>query len=451
MRKLYVTNLSEGEVNVGGVNVPLPDKVAIKQNWRNAPSIGMGHVLIPGEGKVTVIQTLSTIPQNAPVAVIVMEVEDNVIRLNGLSSYDVDGTIVGYSWGFNPSAIGSWTSGSSTTAIAEFTLNAPYTGEVILEVTDDSLLTGSSSESVERGFEITLHPVSATVAAPGTHTFTVAAITDLGTPTYQWYKDDVLINGATSASYTTPATTYTGVSSKYYCAVSAAGYTENSNDAYLSVLPTLPLVWFKFDDAPGNTFVNSGSLGGSATGPAGCCDGSGKLVLPVGSNKDITTGTLTGRLRQFPITWMLWAKPYLRDPPTGSYFTTTFPSNCISNDFGGAGGYGIGANVWATDSQFTVFWTNWAVKPVANTWYHLAFVSSGSGIITYVNGVNVGSIGGVINDGVSSVLYIGRINSDGNYGVKRWFYGEMDDVRIYAAALDAQSIATIFAENLHTP
>jgi hypothetical protein len=411
----------------------------------------MGHALVPGNGEVLVIQTLSTIPQSPPVAVIDLTYSDNIVQLNGVGSYDTDGSIVGYAWSFSPAASGNWTLGTANTAIAEFTLDAPYTGMVTLTVTDNALLTGSTSESVEREFLITQHPVSASVAAPGTHTFTVAAVTDLGALSYQWYVDDVLISGATSASYTTPATTYTGVSTKYYCAVSAGGYTENSNDAYLSVLPTLPLVWFKFDDAPGNTFVNSGTLGGSATGPTGCCDGSGKLVLPVGSNKDITTGTLTGRLRQFPITWMLWAKPYLRSPPTGSYFTTTFPSNCISNDFGGSGGYGIGANVWATDSQFTVFWTNWAVKPVADTWYHLAFVSSGGGIITYVNGVNVGSIGGAINDGINSVLYIGRINSDSGYGVKRWFYGEMDDVRIYAAALDAQSIATIFAENLHTP
>ncbi len=53
---------------------------------------------------------------------------------------------------------------------------------------------------------ITAQPVSRTVAAPATATFAVTA-TGTAPLSYQWQKNGVAIAGATSAGYTTPATT----------------------------------------------------------------------------------------------------------------------------------------------------------------------------------------------------------------------------------------------------
>ncbi|MBZ5700181.1 MAG: immunoglobulin domain-containing protein, partial [Acidobacteriia bacterium] len=53
---------------------------------------------------------------------------------------------------------------------------------------------------------ITTQPASQTVTAGQTATFTVAA-TGTAPLTYQWKKNGTAISGATSTSYTTPATT----------------------------------------------------------------------------------------------------------------------------------------------------------------------------------------------------------------------------------------------------
>jgi len=65
---------------------------------------------------------------------------------------------------------------------------------------------------------ITAHPGNTTVVLPATATFTVSATgTGLG---YQWQKNRADIPGATTASYTTPATTLWDIGSRYRCVVS---------------------------------------------------------------------------------------------------------------------------------------------------------------------------------------------------------------------------------------
>jgi hypothetical protein len=78
---------------------------------------------------------------------------------------------------------------------------------------------------------ITSEPTSQSVVAPATATFTVVAT---GATSYQWYLGGTPIPGATSASYTTPATV-TGVYT-FSCAVAnAAGATQLSAKAALVV------------------------------------------------------------------------------------------------------------------------------------------------------------------------------------------------------------------------
>ena len=69
-------------------------------------------------------------------------------------------------------------------------------------------------------------------------TFSVTAQTvptDSGeTITYQWYKDDVVIDGATSSSYTVPIGLTEGTYS-YYCIVTCEGVSVKSNNAALNI------------------------------------------------------------------------------------------------------------------------------------------------------------------------------------------------------------------------
>lgn len=84
---------------------------------------------------------------------------------------------------------------------------------------------------------ITAHPSNASAVVPDTATFSVTA-TGSGL-SYQWKKDGVAIPSATSATYTTPATsldpTHPSGTYTYTVAVTSGGSTVTSNGAVLTV------------------------------------------------------------------------------------------------------------------------------------------------------------------------------------------------------------------------
>ena len=83
---------------------------------------------------------------------------------------------------------------------------------------------------------ITTQPASQTVTAGQTATFTVVAG---GTPplSYQWQKNSANITGATSSSYTTPATTTADNNSAFDVVVTNTAGSVTSNTAALTVNP----------------------------------------------------------------------------------------------------------------------------------------------------------------------------------------------------------------------
>jgi beta-galactosidase len=81
---------------------------------------------------------------------------------------------------------------------------------------------------------ITTQPASQTVAPGATATFSVAA-TGSGTLTYQWFKNSATIAGATSESYTTPATAAADNGSQFSVVVTSNGTSVTSNPAVLTV------------------------------------------------------------------------------------------------------------------------------------------------------------------------------------------------------------------------
>ena len=85
---------------------------------------------------------------------------------------------------------------------------------------------------------ITTNPSSVTVIGPATATFTVAA-TGVSTLQYQWQKNNVTISGATSSSYTTPATTASDNGSAFRCVVTNSGVSSTSTSATLTVQYTV--------------------------------------------------------------------------------------------------------------------------------------------------------------------------------------------------------------------
>src|SRR5207248_2261071 len=81
---------------------------------------------------------------------------------------------------------------------------------------------------------ITAQTVSQTVTVGQTATFSVVA-SGTAPLSYQWQKNGANISGATTASYTTPATTSTDNGATYDVVVSNSAGTVTSNTATLTV------------------------------------------------------------------------------------------------------------------------------------------------------------------------------------------------------------------------
>ena len=85
---------------------------------------------------------------------------------------------------------------------------------------------------------ITTQPASQTVTAGQTASFSVAA-TGTAPISYQWMKGGAPIAGATSSSYTTPATTTADTGSQFSITVSNSAGSVTSNAATLTVNPAV--------------------------------------------------------------------------------------------------------------------------------------------------------------------------------------------------------------------
>lgn len=89
---------------------------------------------------------------------------------------------------------------------------------------------------------ITTQPVAQTVALGATATFTVAA-TGGGTISYQWLRNDLIISGATSATYTTAATVAADDGAVYTVAVVNGAGAVFSNPVTLTVTSTPSILY----------------------------------------------------------------------------------------------------------------------------------------------------------------------------------------------------------------
>ena len=124
-------------------------------------------------------------------------------------------------------------------------------GYVYRNISDNSLVNDASILSDYRIYNVKVTPAPAIITAqpedaiisPGytvdqAPTLTVTAQTvpsDSGqTISYQWYKDDVAIDGATNSSYTVP-TELTEGTYTYYCTVTCEGISVKSNNAALYI------------------------------------------------------------------------------------------------------------------------------------------------------------------------------------------------------------------------
>ena len=143
-----------------------------------------------------------------------------------------------YQWQKNGANI-SGAMGASYTTPATTTADNGSTFGVVVSNTKGSATSSVATLTVNAAAvtpSITSQPVSQTVTAGQTATFTVTA-SGTAPLSYQWQKNGVNISGATSASYTTPATTTADSGSTFDVVVTNSAGTVDSSTAALTVNP----------------------------------------------------------------------------------------------------------------------------------------------------------------------------------------------------------------------
>jgi len=138
-----------------------------------------------------------------------------------------------YQWQKNGSNISGATSSTYTTPATTSTDNGAAF-RVIVTNPVSSVTSSAATLTVDTPPAITAQPASVTVTAGQTATFSVVA-TGSAPLSYQWLKNSVNISGATSSTYTTPATTGADDGATFEVAVTNPVSSVTSNMATLTV------------------------------------------------------------------------------------------------------------------------------------------------------------------------------------------------------------------------
>ena len=154
-------------------------------------------------------------------------------------SIAASGSNITYQWQKNGGNISESNSASYTTpaiALADngATFRCIVTNAAGADTSKNALLTVNVQAPV-----ITAQPTNQTVTEGSTATFSIQATLS---PTYQWYKNDILIANATTASYTTPAATMADSGARFKCVVTHAGFSVTSNNVTLIVKMAAPKI-----------------------------------------------------------------------------------------------------------------------------------------------------------------------------------------------------------------
>src|SRR2546425_6301575 len=154
-----------------------------------------------------------------------------------------------YQWQKNGTAITGATSSSYTTpATASSDNGAQFT--VVVSNTIGTAASSAATLTVNAAPvapSITTQPANQTVAAGQTASFSVAT-TGTAPLSYQWLKNSVAISGATSSTYTTPATTIGDNGAQFTVAVSNSAGSSTSSAASLTVNSLMPTAAYAFNE-----------------------------------------------------------------------------------------------------------------------------------------------------------------------------------------------------------
>jgi hypothetical protein len=183
----------------------------------------------------SVTSNAATLTVNVPPTINTQPVSQTV-NVGQTATFSVTATGTGtltYQWKKNGASISGATSVSYTTPATTASDNgAKFT--VTITGTSGSITSSAATLTVIAPPSITTQPASQTVIAGQTATFNVVA-SGTAPLTYQWLKNGSTISGATSSSYTTPATTTADSGAQFTVTVTNTAGNTTSNPATLTV------------------------------------------------------------------------------------------------------------------------------------------------------------------------------------------------------------------------
>jgi Immunoglobulin domain/Immunoglobulin I-set domain len=189
---------------------------------------------------LTVAAVSSTVPPTAPL--IVTQPANQTVQVGQTATFSVTASgsaPLTYQWYKGGVAITGATSSTYTTPAtvssdSGSTFTVSVTNSVGTVTSGQATLTVTAAPPAATAPSITNQPISQTVAAGQTATFSVTAA-GTGPLSYQWYVGGVAVSGATSSTYTTPATTSSESGSEYTVTVTNSAGTVTSTGADLTV------------------------------------------------------------------------------------------------------------------------------------------------------------------------------------------------------------------------
>ncbi len=296
---------------------------------------------------------------------------------------------------------------------------------------------------------ITAQPANPTVTVGQTATFIVAA-TGSPTLTYQWKKNGTAISGATSACYTTPATTVADNGAEFSVVVTNSVGSATSVSAVLAVsLASGDLVaHWKLDDASGTSAADSSGNGNTGTLSGGAAWTTGKLGGAVsfdGSDDLITVpNSASWNSAYNKYTVAFWVKVNAVGDYKGAVTVGNWNGQTLSF-------YTIG-NSWQffiTTAGGTNGWMCGGVSP------HLGYLTNlDSQFHHIVLVLDVpSSTGSFYSDGIliAQDIYIDGLMALGDNSFFLGGFGEsnrlacaLDDVRLYKKALSAAEVDALY-------
>src|ERR671925_452020 len=194
---------------------------------------GATFVVVVSNSAGSVTSNAATLTVNAAVTAptITTQPANQTVTVGQTATFTVVATgtaPLSYQWQKNGTAISGATSASYTTPT---TMSADNGAKFVVVMSNAATLTVNAAATAPT---ITTQPANQTVTAGQTATFTVAA-TGTAPLSYAWARNGTAISGATSASYTTPATTSSDNGAQFTVKVSNVAGNVTSNPATLTV------------------------------------------------------------------------------------------------------------------------------------------------------------------------------------------------------------------------